>query len=176
MNPCRSTARILVQDNHWSFKTTLCFLLLRKSKKIQMKGTHNNLSGHETDRNISERFKVVPEEEECRWSLLADMGEYANENLKEFIPEWRYERGKPFEVARPENINSAISLVNLILWLLKQKKTGYQLNSTFEKNISLRWLISWAHCVEYCGIWSKIATQQKILKHQLYIWKQCWGY
>ena len=42
------------------------------------------------------------------------------------------------KLPRPENINSAISLVNLILWLLKQKKTGYQLNSTFEKKYQFK--------------------------------------
>ena len=31
MEPCGSPARILTQDEHWSFKSTLCFQLVKKS-------------------------------------------------------------------------------------------------------------------------------------------------
>ena len=47
----------------------------------------NNPSYRGSDGCASKRFKIVSEEEEYRWSLPADMTEYANENSKKFIPD-----------------------------------------------------------------------------------------
>ena len=48
----------------------------------QRKRPLNKLSGHESDGCTSKRFKIVSEEEEFRWSLHADMAEYANQNTE----------------------------------------------------------------------------------------------
>ena len=40
MEPCRTPARISTQEEHWPFKTTLCFLLVKKSFSILIKSPH----------------------------------------------------------------------------------------------------------------------------------------
>ena len=55
------------------------------SSPPQRKKPLNNPSGQESTGCISKRFKIVSEEEEYRWSLPADMAEYANKNSEKFI-------------------------------------------------------------------------------------------
>ena len=40
MELCSAPARILTQDEHWSFKTTPCLLLVKKSFSILIKSQH----------------------------------------------------------------------------------------------------------------------------------------
>ena len=40
MEPCGTLARILNQDQHWPFKTTFSFLLVKKSFSILIKSLH----------------------------------------------------------------------------------------------------------------------------------------
>ena len=40
MDPCGTPVRISTQDKHWPFKTTLCFLLVKKSFNILISSPH----------------------------------------------------------------------------------------------------------------------------------------
>ena len=46
-----------------------------------------NPPGQESDGLHQKRFKIVLEEKEYRWSLPAEMAEYANDNSEKFIPD-----------------------------------------------------------------------------------------
>ena len=65
--------------------------------------SHNNPSGHETDGCISKKFKIVSEEGEYRWSLPADMAEYANENSEKFIRNQDVKEAILLKLSRPDN-------------------------------------------------------------------------
>ena len=82
----------------------------------------NNPSGHESDGCTSKRFKIVSEEENYRWSLLADMTEYANENLEKFIPDKDVKEAILLKLPRPKNIDPVKKLDDFLLELLTQKK------------------------------------------------------
>ena len=51
------------------------------------------------------RFKIVSEEEEYRWSLPADMAEYAHENSEKFITDKDVKEPILLKLPRPENID-----------------------------------------------------------------------
>ena len=82
----------------------------------------NNPSGHESDGCTSKRFKIVSEEGEYRWSVPADMTEYANENLEKFIPDKDVKEVILLKLPRPENIDPVKKLDDFLSELLKQKK------------------------------------------------------
>ena len=50
-------------------------------------------------------FKIVSEEEEYRWSLPADMAEYAHENSEKFITDKDVKEPILLKLPRPENID-----------------------------------------------------------------------
>ena len=104
---------------------------LPPQKKVPL----NNPFGHKSDGCTSQRFKIVSEEEEYRWSLPADMAEYANENLEKFIPEKDVQEATLLKLSRPENIDPVKKLDDFLLELLKQKKNTVDItiDGTFEK-------------------------------------------
>ena len=50
-------------------------------------------------------FKIVSEEEEYRWSLPADMAEYAHENSEKFITDKDVKEPILLKLPRPESID-----------------------------------------------------------------------
>ena len=94
----------------------------------------NNPSDRGSDGCTSKRFKIVSEEEEYRWSLPADMTEYANENSKTFIPD-NVKEAILLKLPRQGNIDPVKKLDYFLLELLKQKKKTVDLtiDGAFEK-------------------------------------------
>ena len=58
------------------------------------------------DGPTSKRFRVITEEEECKWSLPQDMASYANDNSEEkYIPEKDGKEAILIKTPRPENLD-----------------------------------------------------------------------
>ena len=91
----------------------------------QRKRPLNNPSGHGSDGCTSKQFKIASEEEEYRWSLPADMAEYANEKSEMFIPDKDVKEGFLLKLPRPENIDPVKKLDDFLLELLKEKKKNW---------------------------------------------------
>ena len=47
----------------------------------------NGSSAHGDGGPNSKRFRIMTEEEECKWSLTQNMASYANHNSEKYIPE-----------------------------------------------------------------------------------------
>ena len=74
--------------------------------------------------------------EEYRWSLIADMAEYANENSEKFILDKAVKEAILLKLPRPGNTDPVKKLNDFLLELLKQKKkiVDITIDGTFEKN------------------------------------------
>ena len=115
----------------------MSMLTLRRLKiQILSKVVGNNPSDRGSDGCTSKRFKIVSEEEEYRWSLPADMTEYANENSKKFMPDNDVKEAILLKLPRQGNIDPVKKLDDFLLELLKQKKETVDLtiDGAFEKN------------------------------------------
>ena len=81
------------------------------------------------------RFKIVSKEKEYRWSLPADMAEYANDNAEKFIPDKDMNEAILWKLPRPEKIDLVKKLHDFLLELLKPKKktADITMDGTFKK-------------------------------------------